>query len=106
MLRSVGHVLHKVDANTSAKHKLVINEFWQSWRSAKIDNWIFYDFIEQERNDILKLFSFGAQIPTTDGDIRSLAYGATDLDATQLFREAVYWWRFQLRAMETQLSQS
>jgi hypothetical protein len=36
-------------------------------------------------------------------DGRTLAYGSTEFDATELFREAVYWWRTQLLAFEAQL---
>jgi hypothetical protein len=102
MLRTVGHVLHKVDAATSPRHKSVIHTAWQSWNSDKDGDWIFFDFIEKERNNILKMFSSGAQLPSAE-DGRLLAYGNTDLDAAELFREAVYWWRFQLRLIESQL---
>jgi hypothetical protein len=64
---------------------------------------IFFDFIEKERNNILKTFSFGAELPARE-DGRILAYGNTDIDATQLFREGVYWWRSQLREIEKRLA--
>lgn len=65
----------------------------------KIENWIFFDFIEKERNNILKEFSFGAELPKAE-DGRTLAYGKTCHDAAQLFREAVYWWRHELEKIE------
>lgn len=102
MLRATGHVLHKVDAATSARHKSMIDAAWHSWSTDRDGNWICFDFIEKERNNILKTFSFGAQLPSAE-DGRLLAYGNTDFDAAQLFREAVYWWRFQLRMIEFQL---
>jgi len=102
MLRAVGHVLQKVDAASSHRHKSLIDSNWRSWNADKDGNWIFFDFIEKERNNILKTFSFGAQLPSSE-DGRLLAYGSTGLDAAELFREAVYWWRFQLRAIESEL---
>ena len=102
MLRAIGHVLHKVDTAVSPHHKRVIDAAWRSWNADKDGNWIFFDFIERERNSILKTFSFGAQFPSAE-DGRVLAYGNTGFDAAQLFREAVYWWRYQLRMIESQL---
>ena len=103
-LRTIGHVLHKLDAKKSDKHRAVIDRAWAEWNANKDDNWIFFDFIEKERNNILKEFSFGATLPTVE-DGRTLAYGNTNLDATELFREAVYWWRAQLRAIEKAISE-
>jgi hypothetical protein len=81
----------------------VIESIWAEWKANKDEHWIFFDFIEKERNNILKLFSFGAMLPASE-DNRTLVYGNTDLDAAQLFREAVYWWRTQLRELEGRLA--
>jgi hypothetical protein len=62
LLRAIGHVLDKVDSIKSAKHKKAIARLWSSWKSDKSTNWIFWDFIEQERNNILKIFKFGVEI--------------------------------------------
>lgn len=103
VLRATGHVLHKVDARLSPNHKAVIDDAWARWKANKDEHWIFFDFIEKERNSILKLYSFGAALPQTAEDGRTLVYGNTDFDAAQLFREAVYWWRDQLREIEKHL---
>lgn len=102
VLRTIGHVLHKIDSDKSQHHKMVITNAWGSWNKYKEENWIFFDFIEKERNNILKEFSFGAKLPTSE-DGRTLAYKNTDLDAFQLYRESVYWWREQLNKIETAL---
>jgi hypothetical protein len=102
-LRAIGHVLHKVDAETNQRHRLVISQFWNKLKSDIDGNWIFFDFIEKERNNILKEFSFGATLPPAeDGSL--LAYDGTHLDGAQLYREAVYWWRAQLDHLEAQLT--
>lgn len=54
MLRSVGHVLNKVDAATPAK-KTWLDERWSRWKSEPI----FRDFIELERNRLLKEYRGG-----------------------------------------------
>jgi len=56
LLRAVGHVLDKVDRNVTTAMNSVIQE---EWRRFKNDT-IFKDFIEQERNNILKQYKFGA----------------------------------------------
>lgn len=103
LLRTVGHVLHKVDGCRSEKSRKTIEKFWREWSDNKGQNWILWEFIEKERNAILKTFSFGAELPN-DEDQRLLKYKDTDWDATQLFREAVYWWRHQLRGIERELN--
>ena len=82
---------------------VVISQFWNKLKSDIDGNWIFFDFIEKERNNILKEFSFGATLPPAeDGSL--LAYDGTHLDGAQLYREAVYWWRAQLDHLEAQLT--
>ena len=103
MLRTIGHVLHNVNSEKSPQHRKMIESMWAEWKANKDEHWIFFDFIEKERNNILKLFSFGATLPVSEDD-RTLAYGNTDLDAAQLFREAVYWWRTQLRELERRVA--
>jgi hypothetical protein len=103
LLRTIGHVLYKVDAKRSDGHRTVIRSMWKSWHDDRRQHWIFFDFIERERNNILKEFSFGAELPSAN-DQRVLAYADTHDDAAQLFREAVYWWRDQLEVIETGLA--
>ena len=102
LLRTIGHVLKNVDSRSSTKHAETINGFWHRWKTDRRAHWIFADFIERERNNILKEFAFGAALPALD-DRRLLAYSNTDDDAAQLFREAVYWWRYQLELIEAEI---
>lgn len=102
-LRAVGHVLDRVDALQSEGHRRVVRTWWSGVRSDAIENWIFHEFIEKERNNVLKEFSFGASLPPAE-DGRLLAYDGSHRDGAQLFREAVYWWRGQLEHLESQLS--
>lgn len=99
MLRTVGHVLAKVDGAISAKHSNTIKAHWERWKSAKSDNWIFWEFIEEERNNILNTYKFGVDI-----DKHGLWHDELSHDGIQLMREATYWWRHQLISIENALS--
>jgi hypothetical protein len=102
LLRTIGHVLDKVDRKLSEDHAFAIQQAWTKWNAARQENWIFFEFIEKERNNIMKEYKFGAALPI-DGDDRILSYDEGPDDATELFREAVYWWRDELDAIEKAL---
>lgn len=54
LLRAVGHVLVKVDAETSISLKRAIEEKWQALGQTKPEPAIFWHFIDLERNRFLK----------------------------------------------------
>ena len=98
LLRCIGHCLHKVDAKKSKQHLASINDHWDKIRSDKASSWIFWEFVEKERNNILKAYAFGAKLSFGEGEAY-IEY-ADGQDAFQLFRQAVYWWRHQLIEIE------
>jgi hypothetical protein len=102
LLRTIGHVLAKVDAKSSAQHAQAIDRLWKRLQSERKSAWIFWEFIEKERNNLLKTYSFGAQFVHTEEE--SFIQFDNGDDAFQLFRQAVYWWRHQLIELETILS--
>lgn len=95
-------MLDKIDAQASPMHRKVINALWREWKRSPKENAIFWDFIERERNNLLKAYAFGASIESRDHGFE-LVYSTGD-DAVGLYREAVYWWRCQLEALEQHLS--
>lgn len=115
MLRSVGHVLHKVDADSQAR-KQWLDEQWRRWRVEPI----FADFIDFERNRLLKEFrgAFGDRDPAVHvaaatADAYSpggaLLLVRVDVDALRAadgtslvhrFGEAVDYWRRHLSEAE------
>jgi len=102
LLRSVGHVLHKVDSAQSESHQKAISTLWNSWKVDKCMHWIFWEFVERERNNILKEFEMGF----VDGPYLEAGEYEIEDDVhikLQAFREAVYWWRLQLRRIEESL---
>lgn len=101
LLRTIGHVLAKVDSKTSKVHALKIRSFWEEIKADRVSSAIFWEFVEKERNSLIKTYSFGAELSHDDhGHFIRFADGQ---DAFQLFREAVYWWRYQLELLEQTL---
>ena len=100
ILRSVGHVLAKADSEMTNHHQSIITDWWADLKSEKKENPIFLNFIERERNSILKTYRFGAELQVVDGRCVILFEGE---DALELYREAVYWWRNQLISLEERL---
>lgn len=101
LLRTVGHVLAKSDALTSAEHKVEIDQLWAEWKSAPKVNDIFWDFIEEERNNILKTYVFGAKMIKIEEEFYVMYND--EINAYNLFRKAIYWWRCQLERLEDRL---
>ena len=100
-LRIIGHVLAKVDGSSSAVHKVEINRLWDEWKADRADHTIFWDFIEEERNSILKTYEFGAQLVEND-DGADIVFSDGD-SAFGKFSDALYWWRAQLEELESKL---
>lgn len=59
LCRAVGHVLQKIDSRTSPQLKAVISQTYASWKSEPEAHQIFFEFIEDERNAVLKEYEFG-----------------------------------------------
>ena len=126
LLRSVGHVLHKVDASRSGDLKKVIATEWGTLNRSKPEPRILWDFIEDERNNILKAYEFGARMNTTvrpgaahftfSGDGSEGPSGPTtyesfirfgtfaERDALEVCRDAIAFWRVFLNKVETSTS--
>jgi len=122
LLRSVGHVLHKIDATRSAELKQAVDEAWAELKKTKPEPRIFWEFIEEERNNVLKAYEVGARLNTTmrpgtahlsfsgrdqadpsgpttyESFMRSGVYGGRD--ALEVCREAIEFWRRFLSDVE------
>jgi hypothetical protein len=111
LLRAVGHVLHKVDGSASEVARTAIAAAWQRWESDPADA-IFRDFIDQERNTVLKEYELGSAAPaylqTEDGGRILLedGSGAILLEQPSLepVREALQWWEEQLDLLEAEIA--
>lgn len=94
-LRIIGHVLDKVDAQKSEKIGKIVKASWVEWNAKRDDHSIFWEFIENERNNILKTYRLGVEAHET-----GIYHEPLDQDGIELVREAVYWWRDQLEKIE------
>ncbi len=59
LTRAAGHVLQKVDGEQDASIKHAVPLAYAAWKADKQANAIFWDFLEQERNQILKEYEAG-----------------------------------------------
>lgn len=125
LLRAVGHVLRNVDGDNDPRVKLIATEFHRSWKEGD-DHAIFRDFIETERNTILKEYAFQvtegpvsvmAHLQQADGFdtvrqflleenlYRPMEGGAYEgEDARTLADEAIEWWTAQLATIDDRLA--
>lgn len=114
LARAVGHVLQKVDAEQSESTKNAVQAAYGSWKVDKPGNAIFWEFIEQERNQVLKQYEMGF-LP---GPIEVIANGDSSIlddhlfcpiadglfageDCRDVLEQAIEWWSQQLSAIES-----
>lgn len=114
--RAVGHVLKKVDYGRSVKLSSEIDKAYSRWKSEPESNQIFYEFIDNERNSVLKEYEFGYLSGSTnivvavDGQEPELE--SLDLlchlsegiyageDCRDILLDAIEWWEIQLKEIE------
>jgi hypothetical protein len=65
LLRSVGHVLDKVDGATDPRLRHAIDAAWKELSDSKPEPKIFWEFIEAERNNVLKTYTFSVGVGVT-----------------------------------------
>ncbi len=130
LVRAVGHVLRKVDGENSDVRPLV-EAAWTRWKADRSANAIFWEFIEAERNNILKQYRFSAldssvvglgvveihRGPESDHGVayetpfaleenlfRPIEEGfGMGEDARIIYQEALDWWETELARIEAGL---
>lgn len=120
LVRAVGHVLDKIDGDESEEVRLAVKKFWPEWKKGEGEHQIFKDFIEHERNAILKTYEFNFApdpnpIHFTDGnevfqleneDLFYVPAGTGPYageDVRELLRQACDWWTKQLALIKATL---
>lgn len=128
LVRAVGHVLYKVDVADHADKQEIVERRFRSWKQENEEHLIFREFIEKERNSLLKEYhsavhpsseiglAVSAPIePTNDRPIQTIediafideniyrpmiegAYEGTD--ARDVLSEAIEWWDYQLNSID------
>ena len=124
LLRSVGHILQKVDSVRDVRVKAAVDNAWSNWKADRDKHAIFFDFIEKERNAVLKQYEFGYQpgevllvaSPVGGGEptlaklpqaiYAPLLGGPYEgEDARDVAHEVIEWWRTQLDEIEVLVHQ-
>lgn len=124
LLRSVGHVLDKIDGEQSVEWRRAVDEAWNRCKQTKPEPRILWEFIEAERNNVLKAYEVGARLNITvrpgpavlsfsdsiarhqksdatsyEAFLKSGFYGGRD--AIAVCREAIDFWELYLNEVET-----
>jgi hypothetical protein len=123
LLRAVGHVLDKVDGEQTPAYRAAISAWWAGLKGTKPKPQVFWDFIEDERNTILKEYRTsagqGATIPVggiefnlRTGEVRADQPGPTihhytvnsgpfaGREQRELLSEAIAWWESELDGID------
>lgn len=124
LLRAVGHVLDNTDKPRSDKHRSTIDRAWNGWKDRRDENAIFFRFIQEERNNVIKEYKFGAapepvflvteggdQIVANNGNalvtekehFRLTLDGYRGRDGREVIDEAIAWWDAELSKIEAEL---
>ena len=123
LLRTVGHVLRNVDG-ADASVRRAVDAAWSRWKADRTSNAVFWEFIEEEWNNILKEYRFSvldsaevglmvaAQGDADSGHLvaeeavalggnlfRPLVVGSGQ-DARDVYGDALQWWDAELSRIE------
>lgn len=119
LLRAVGHVLRKVDAESTSvapEFRAAARVWWADLNRTKPDPAIFWEFIDKDRHALLKEYRFSAEQGVTvlgavgTVPVGRLALGSMEIEPTyfmkdgvfsgrdqrDLVQEAITWWEEQL----------
>ncbi|WP_010197179.1 hypothetical protein [Psychrobacter sp. PAMC 21119] len=123
LARAIGHILDKVDSRQSELMKVTVSNKWKSLKENKevAANKIFFEFIEDERNKILKEYEFGLlsspidlfvvdtdSIPSKftlgDGIYIPLQNGFyVGTDCRDVLAEAIQWWEEYINEIDAEI---
>lgn len=110
LTRAIGHILNKVDAQTSPQLARAITTRFREWKADPAQHAYFHEFVELERNMVLKEYGFGF---LSDSTIVFQSGGGSDLYTNNLFcpvpdgmfaghdcryvlEESIAWWHREL----------
>ncbi len=110
LLRAVGHVLDNVDSQQSPKMKRAIAAAWTELKARKPDHAIYWSFIDDERNNVVKEYLVGAGYNIT---VYPGADRPTDFEyvintgpfkgqlQNEVVAKAIEWWKEYLDAIDS-----
>lgn len=106
LLRTVGHVLEKVDGARSPQLRAAIDREWERVKARRAENLIFHAFIEEERNSIAKEYEIGARIVQPVEVVGTPAFdapvflGDRIVPQRTVIKEVINWWERLLTEVE------
>lgn len=106
LLRTVGHVLDKVDGTRSPQLRAAIDREWERVKARRAEHLIFHAFIEEERNSIAKEYEIGARlVQPVEADVKPAFNGPVFLGdrivpQRTVIKEAINWWERLLTEVE------
>jgi hypothetical protein len=123
LLRATGHVLDKVDAESSQKMRSAIDDWWRRLNADKFAHPIFWESIDAERNRVIKTYdptyyeggmlrAFGGAGVIHGEPIDPALYTPSEEgayageDARDVVGLAIYWWESQFEMIERSASGS
>ncbi len=122
LLRAVGHVLGKVDSKQSAEAKIAIDALYNSWKTNSKDHAIFWEFIEEERNLVLKEYELrygdrATLVVNTASGTNAFELGDNlfcpmldgpfaGQDGRDVIETAISWWESQLAIVDKRLGEA
>jgi hypothetical protein len=127
LLRAVGHVLDKVDGEISPSYRSAIDSWWFKLNESKPEPNIFWQFIDKERNSVIKQYrnpvctGVTVRVPTVYFDMKtgehwtvpdpslpvlynySISSGPFEgKDHRDILREAIEWWGYELDTIDNE----
>ena len=105
LLRIVGHVLDNVDKLKDPVLKIIIDDEYRKLKNSKKRHQIYWEFIDEERNDLLKEYktSAGQGVTIKIGQKPAVEYHYVfndgpfkERDQREVIQEAIVWWKSYL----------
>jgi len=100
LLRTIGHVLEKVDKKKNPILRKIIDDKYQEWKADKDKNAIYWDFICEERNSILKEYEIGIDYKYENDGWEVYYKDDDENNALDYIHAAEHWWKQQLKEIE------
>jgi hypothetical protein len=100
LLRTIGHVLDKVDKKKNPILGKIIDDKYQEWKADKDKNVIYWDFICEERNSILKEYEIGIVFRYENDRWEVYYKDDYENNALDYIHAAERWWKQQLKEIE------
>lgn len=110
LLRTVGHVLERVDSSRSLMLATAIKAAWNRWDRHRFHHFIFHEFIKKERDTILKeyratIFSpISEKVQSNENPslYTAILVGDTSYSPLGAINSSIQWWETELGKIESE----